>query len=274
MGSWELLEESSEVAAVHAALLPDGEVVYYSGNTGPEIPADTRIWNPVQRLVRPAPNAPDTDLFCNGLTLLWDGRLFVAGGTAKYSEGPGDPWFGSNAAYRFDPFAGWERIEDMAFGRWYPSAIALPDGRDYEVTIPPGVRDGQLIRLAGEGGSGIGGGPRGDFLLRVRVRPDRRFRVDGRDLHTDLRVAPWEAALGASVEVQTLTGKSKVRVPAGSSCGRRLRLRGQGLPNPRGEPGDLYAAVQIRVPRNLTADERELFERLAETSGFDPRKGR
>jgi len=152
--------------------------------------------------------------------------------------------------------------------------ISLPDGRDYEVAIPPGVRDGQLIRLAGEGGSGTGGGPPGDFLLRVRVRPDRRFRVDGRDLHTDLPVAPWEAALGASVEVQTLTGKSKVRVPAGSSCGRRLRLRGQGLPNPRGEPGDLYAAVQIRVPRNLTADERELFERLAETSGFDPRKGR
>jgi curved DNA-binding protein len=74
--------------------------------------------------------------------------------------------------------------------------------------------------------------------------------------------------------VQTLTGKSTVRVPAGSSCGRRLRLRGEGLPNPRGEAGDLYAAVQIRVPRNLTSDERELFERLAETSGFDPRKGR
>jgi curved DNA-binding protein len=152
--------------------------------------------------------------------------------------------------------------------------ISVPDGRDYEVTIPRGVRDGQLIRLAGEGGSGTGGGPPGDFLLRVRVRPHRRFRVDGRDLHTELPVAPWEAALGASVEVQTLTGKSTVRVPAGSSCGRRLRLRGEGLPNPRGEPGDLYAAVQIRVPRNLTSDERELFERLAQTSGFDPRKGR
>jgi curved DNA-binding protein len=152
--------------------------------------------------------------------------------------------------------------------------ISVPDGRDYEVTIPRGVRDGQLIRLAGEGGSGTGGGPPGDFLLRVRVRPHRRFRVNGRDLHTELPVAPWEAALGASIEVQTLTGKSTVRVPAGSSCGRRLRLRGEGLPNPRGEPGDLYAAVQIRVPRNLTSDERELFERLAETSGFDPRKGR
>jgi hypothetical protein len=143
MGAWELLEESSEVAAVHAALLPNGEVVYYSGNTGPEIPADTRIWNPVQRMVRAAPNAPDTDLFCNGLTMLWDGRLFVVGGTAKYSEGPGDPWFGSNAAYRFDPFVGWERIEDMAFGRWYPTALALPDGR--------------VLVVGGEGGAEVNG---------------------------------------------------------------------------------------------------------------------
>ena len=129
MGSWELLPESSEIAAVHAALMPNGEVAYYSGNTGPEIPADTRIWNPTFREVRTAPNFPETDLFCSGLALLADGRMFVVGGTAKYSEGPGDPWFGSRAAYLLDPFNGWERVEDMAFGRWYPSTIALPDGR-------------------------------------------------------------------------------------------------------------------------------------------------
>ena len=151
--------------------------------------------------------------------------------------------------------------------------ITLADGRDYEVDIPRGVRDGQVIRLAGEGG-GAGGSRPGDLLLRVRLRRHPRFRLNGRDLEVDLPVAPWEAALGAKVEVQTLEDSVRVTVPAGSSCGRRLRLRGQGLPNPRGEPGDLYAAVQIRVPRNLTADERELFERLAETSGFDPRKGR
>lgn len=129
MGSWELLEESSEVAAVHAALLSSGEVAYYSGNTGPTIPAAARIWNPTTREVRSPPNLPETDLFCSGLTLLHDGRLFVVGGTAEYSEGPGDPWLGSKSAYLFEPGGGWQRIEDMSFGRWYPSAVCLPDSR-------------------------------------------------------------------------------------------------------------------------------------------------
>lgn len=139
MGSWELLDESSEVAAVHAALLSSGEVVYYSGNTGPTIPAAARIWNPTTREVRSPPNIPDTDLFCSGLTLLFDGRVFVVGGTAKYSEGPGDPWFGSKAAYLFEPGGGWERLADMSFGRWYPSAVCLPDGR---LLVASGEGDG------------------------------------------------------------------------------------------------------------------------------------
>jgi curved DNA-binding protein len=150
--------------------------------------------------------------------------------------------------------------------------ITLGDGRDYEVNIPRGVRDGQIIRLAGEGAPGMGGGPRGDLLLRVRLSPHPRFGVDGRDLYTDVRVAPWEAALGATVEVPTLEGQSNVKVPAGSSCGRRLRLRGQGMPGPRGESGDLYATVQIRVPKRLSSEERELFERLRESSDFNPRR--
>jgi curved DNA-binding protein len=147
--------------------------------------------------------------------------------------------------------------------------ITLGDGRDYQVDIPAGVTDGQRIRLAGQGGEGMGGGPAGDLFLRVRVKPDRRFRVEGRDLHTDLPVAPWEAALGATVEVPTLDGSSRVKVPPGSSCGRRLRLRGQGLGS-----GDLYARVRIDVPKELAKEERELFERLAEVSSFDPRGGR
>jgi curved DNA-binding protein len=106
------------------------------------------------------------------------------------------------------------------------------------------------------------------------VKPDRRFRVEGRDLYVDLRVAPWEAALGASVEVPTLDGKARVKVPPGSSSDRRLRLRGKGLPSPRGDPGDLYAVVKIMVPRKPTGEERELFERLASVSSFDPRSGR
>jgi curved DNA-binding protein len=144
--------------------------------------------------------------------------------------------------------------------------ISLGEGREYEVNIPAGVRDGQRIRLAGEGGAGGGGGPSGDLFLRVRIKPHPRFRVEGNDLHTDLPVAPWEAALGATAELRTLTGTTRVRVPAGSSCGRKLRLRGEGLGN-----GNLYAHVQIKVPKQLSSEERELFERLAETSDFNPR---
>jgi curved DNA-binding protein len=152
--------------------------------------------------------------------------------------------------------------------------ITLDDGRDYELNVPPGVRDGQLIRLAGEGFPGVAGGPPGDLLLRVRLRPHPRFRLEGRDLHVDVPVATWEAALGASVDVHTLAGTRQVRVPAGSSCGRRLRLRAAGMPNPRGEDGNLYAHVQIRLPRHLDDDERYLYERLRDVSDFDPRARR
>jgi len=152
--------------------------------------------------------------------------------------------------------------------------ISLEGGRDYEVNIPAGVVDGQRIRLAGEGSPGAGGGPSGDLFLRVRLKPDPRFRIEGRDIYTDVRVAPWEAALGASVEVPTLTGTSRVKVPAGSSSDRRLRLRGKGLPAPRGEPGDLYAVVKIVVPKKLSSEEQQLFERLAAESSFDPRARR
>jgi curved DNA-binding protein len=152
--------------------------------------------------------------------------------------------------------------------------ITLGDGRDFEVEIPAGVRDGQRIRLSGQGGEGPGGTEPGDLLLRVRLRPHPVFRVEGRDLEMDLRLAPWEAALGTSVSVPTLQGDARLTVPEGSSSGRRMRLRGEGLPGPDGRRGDLYAVVRIMVPPRPTAQERELFERLAEVSDFDPRAAR
>jgi curved DNA-binding protein len=152
--------------------------------------------------------------------------------------------------------------------------ISLGDGRDFEVEIPRGVRDGQRIRLAGQGSAAPGGGPSGDLFLRVRVKPHPRFRVEGRDLYVDLPVAPWEAALGAEVPVPTLAGSVRLKVPQGSSTGRRLRLRGQGLPSPDGSAGDLYAVLAVHVPKRLSKEEREPFEQLASVSHFDPRKGR
>jgi curved DNA-binding protein len=153
-------------------------------------------------------------------------------------------------------------------------SISLPDGRKFSVNIPAGVADGQKIRLAGQGGRGRGGMPPGDLYLVVRLRPDERFHVEGRDVTVDLPVTPAEAALGATVEVPTPAGPAKVRVPPGSSSGRRLRLPGKGVPNPNGKPGDLYAELRLVVPKTLSEDERRLYEELAKVSSFDPRSAR
>jgi curved DNA-binding protein len=151
--------------------------------------------------------------------------------------------------------------------------ISLGD-RNYTVSIPAGVVDGQRIRLAGEGGRGRGDGPPGDLYLVVRIKPHKRFRLEGRDVIADLPVSPWEAVLGATVAVHTPGGEAKVKVPTGSSTGRRLRLRGEGMPNPKGKPGDLFAEIKIMVPSKPTAREQELFEQLAAESNFDPRRSR
>jgi len=147
------------------------------------------------------------------------------------------------------------------------------DGREVNVNFPAGVRDGQLIRLAGQGGEGRDGGPPGDLFLRVALKPHPRFRRRGDDdLDVDLAITPSEAALGTTVAVETPTGTARVRVPAGSSSGRRLRLRGRGLPKRGGGSGDLHAHVKIVVPKELSDRQRELYEQLAESSSLDPRE--
>jgi curved DNA-binding protein len=147
------------------------------------------------------------------------------------------------------------------------------DGRQVNVNFPAGVRDGQLIRLAGQGGEGHDGGPPGDLFLRVALKPHPRFRRRGEDdLDVDLPITPSEAALGATIAVETPTGTARVRVPAGSSSGRRLRLRERGLPKRGGGSGDLHALVKIVVPKELSDRERELYEELAELSSPDPRE--
>ncbi len=145
--------------------------------------------------------------------------------------------------------------------------------REFDIDVPPGVVDGQRIRLAGRGGRSMGGGRPGDLYLTVRIAPHPRFRLRGKDIYTDLPVTPGEAALGARVPVPTPGpgGQVTVRVPPGSSSERRLRLRGQGMPA-RNAPGDLYAEVRILVPAVLSPRERELFEELSKVSNFDPRR--
>jgi len=151
--------------------------------------------------------------------------------------------------------------------------ITLSGDRTYDVTIPAGVTDGQRIRLAGQGGQ-RGTGQAGDLYLAVRIAPHARYRLEGRDIYVDLLVTPWEAALGAKVPVEGPGGDAKLTVPPGTSSGRKLRLRGRGLPNQRGTAGNLYAEVKIMVPRHLEERERALFEELARESHFDPRRHR
>jgi curved DNA-binding protein len=136
--------------------------------------------------------------------------------------------------------------------------------RTVQVRLPPGLRDGQLIRVAGQGTEPQRGAPPEDLYLRVRLATHPDFRRRGSDLYYDLEADPWDAVLGAAVQVPTVEGPVTVRIPAGSGSGRKLRLPGRGLPSGRrGERGDLFIVIAIRAPANLTARERELWEELA-----------
>ena len=140
------------------------------------------------------------------------------------------------------------------------------------VRIPPGVREGQLIRVAGKGQEGIGGGDSGNLYLRVKFAQHPDFRVRDADLYYDLELAPWEAVLGATVHISTLDGRVSLRIPAGTTAERQFRLRGKGLPAGSGTRGDLYAIVSIQVPSHLTPEQKVLWEQLAAKSTFNPRK--
>ena len=143
--------------------------------------------------------------------------------------------------------------------------------RQLEVNIPKGIRDGQHLRLAGQGGAGRGGGPAGDLYLEIEFAPHPHFRVDGRDIYVELPVAPWEAALGAGVTLPTPDGSVELTVPPGASAGRKLRLKGKGLPST--PPGDLYAVLAIALPPAQTAAAQKAWGDLAQTFGdFNPRR--
>ena len=145
--------------------------------------------------------------------------------------------------------------------------LQLPNGRAVEVEVPPGARDGTILRLAAQGEPGLNGGPPGDLYLHVRVLPHPRLRVVGDDLEMGLPLWPWQAVLGGEVTIDTPDGPVTLKVPPGTQGGRRLRLRERGLPRPDRRRGDLHAVVRIVVPERPSAAEREAYETLKRVGG-------
>lgn len=137
----------------------------------------------------------------------------------------------------------------------------------YQVKIPRGVHEGQRIRLAGQGEAGARGGQSGDLFLRVRLARHPDFSVEGSDLIHEVKIAPWQAVLGSELKVPTLEGDVRLKIPAGTRGGQRLRLRERGLPSSAGKRGDLYVDVQIDIPKKITERERELWQELATLHG-------
>ncbi len=170
-------------------------------------------------------------------------------------------------------------IRDSYTGATRPITLQVPeltaDGhvrtrpKTLKVKVPRGIRAGQQIRLSGQGGPAMGGAPAGDLYLEVEFRPDPLYRADAADIYLEVPVAPWEAALGATVQVPTPAGKVDLKVPAGSASGSKLRLKGRGLPGKTA--GDLYVVLRIALPKADTAEAKALYERMRDELGFEPR---
>ncbi|MCO6413809.1 MAG: J domain-containing protein, partial [Thiogranum sp.] len=141
--------------------------------------------------------------------------------------------------------------------------------RTLSVRIPRGIRPGQQIRLAGQGAPGVGGGEPGDLYLEVEFADHPLYRVDGADIYLDLPVAPWEAALGANVKVPTPSGAIDLKIPANSGQGRKLRLKGRGLPGK--QPGDMYVVLQVVLPPADNEAARDLYRQMQDQLRFNPR---
>jgi curved DNA-binding protein len=204
--------------------------------------------------------------------------------------------FGAGAGRRGGPFGGANirmpgqdfevpvaiSIEDAFRGTTLELQLSMPEydengharrvPHSVKARIPPGAVDGQRLRLPAKGGKGFNGGRDGDLYLDITLKPHPLYRPSGHDLYIDLPLAPWEAALGASVEVPTLAGAVSLKVRPGTSSGQKLRLAGRGLPRPRGTAGDLLAVVQIMVPAELSERERELYDQLRQASSVNLRQ--
>jgi curved DNA-binding protein len=205
------------------------------------------------------------DLFGSGGSPFSDFFSQIFGGTER-GGAPG------GFEYQARPQAGqdYEQEVEISLQEAYQGTARVfeKDGRRVRARIPPGARSGTRIRIAGEGGAGAAGGEAGDLYLRVRVTPDPRFERQGDDLRATVPVDLYTAVLGGRAEVQTLDGSVRLRIPAGTQNGQLFRLRGKGMPRLREseEQGDLYAEVDVRLPSELSVEQRKLFEELRRIS--------
>ena len=166
-----------------------------------------------------------------------------------------------------DAVNGAERTLTLQVPSQEPSGHIVNKQKTIKVKIPAGVKQGQRIRLAGQGAPGYGGGPKGDLYLEIDLQKHPLYRVEGEDVYLDLPVTPWEAALGAKIEVPTLKGKVKMNIPAGSQSGAKLRIKGRGL----GKNGNQYVVIQIHTPPANTEERQQFYKEMAEKMPFNPR---
>ncbi|MCB1755701.1 MAG: DnaJ domain-containing protein [Gammaproteobacteria bacterium] len=217
------------------------------------------------------------------------GGGFSSGGGASFSDffeslfGQGQRRGQQSGAYGFRQSRGEDQqaaiqidIEDSFNGAVRMLTLSEPGQRGavgqhkLKVKIPKGIRAGQKIRLTGQGAPGIGGGPAGDLQLEVSFRPHPFYRVEGADVFLDLPVTPWEAALGATVDVPTPTGRVGVKIPAGSEQGKKLRFKGRGLPGK--QAGDFYVVIKLTLPKAQTEEDRQFYAEMKERFDYNPRR--
>ena len=165
-------------------------------------------------------------------------------------------------------------LEEAYFGT--EKKIALKDvtgkSKVFTINIPKGIKDGEKIRLIGQGKNGRNGGKNGDLYIKIDIQNNKKFKLDGVDLYTDLLITPSEASLGARVTLSTIDSETKIYIPKGIQSGERLKIPNKGYYNEQGKRGDLVAEVKIIVPRELTKEEEELYKKLQEVSSFNPRE--
>lgn len=210
------------------------------------------------------------DLFADLFAHMGRGRRGARGGGGGHAfQMPGEDIHAAIAIDLRDAYTGTARQVAMRVPQHDEQGRVHMQEKTLSVNIPKGVTPGQQLRLAGQGHPGIGGGPPGDLYLEIQFNPDPRFRVDGSQVYQNVPVTPWEAALGAGITVQTPSGQVEVTVPSGSQAGRKLRLKGRGIP--ASTPGDLYLILEVVLPPANTDRARELYQQMAHDLAFNPR---